>query len=178
MDRHGGRVPMANEQAALMTSHRQSEMSALLRARRTGQPWVISDSGPLMTAVYSIQYYDDASLLPTAVEWTARSDWVLFCQGDFPWQPDPKRDGMHARAMSQEILAAVFAEHPELPVLVVQGCLDERIEAVLSGIGRAAQVNQNPPDRSARFTDTRRLTPEFPTEPPEPGIRRDGSGSG
>jgi hypothetical protein len=84
-----------------------------------------------MTAVYSIQYYDDASLLPRALEWTAHSDQVVWCQDDFPWRPDPQRDGPPARATSQQILAAIFAEHPELPMLAVHGSFHERIESVL-----------------------------------------------
>jgi len=116
VDRHGGRVPLPLEQVAVMAAHRDSEVAALLRAARTGRSWVVSDSGPLMTAVYSIQYYGDHSLLPQAVEWTMGSDRVLWCQDDFPWQPDPQRDGAHARAKSQEILAGVFADHPGLPV--------------------------------------------------------------
>ena len=50
-------------------------------------PWVISDSGPLMTAVYSLQYYDDASLLPLALEWTVSSQAVVWCQDDFLGSP-------------------------------------------------------------------------------------------
>jgi nicotinamide riboside kinase len=126
-----GRVPLPAEQAAVMDAHRESEFSALRHAEQTGQSWVISDSGPLMTAVYSIQYYDDASLLPRALEWTAHSMSVLWCLDDFPWQPDPQRDGSHARATSQQILAAVFAENPQLPVLALSGSLEERVETVL-----------------------------------------------
>ena len=129
-----GRVPLPAEQAAVMAGHRAAEVSALQRADRTGQPWVVSDSGPLMTAVYSLQYYDDAALLPQALEWTTQSDTVVWCQDDFPWQPDPQRDGAHARAVSQQILAAIFAEHPELPVLVVAGTFAERIAVVLSAV--------------------------------------------
>lgn len=135
VDRHGGRVPSAVEQADVMAGHRESEIAALRRAGRGGQSWVVSDSGPLMTAVYSIQYYDDGSLLPTALEWTARSTAVVWCQDDFPWHPDPQRDGTHARATSQQILAEIFAGHPELPVLAVPGPFDERVEAVLAGVG-------------------------------------------
>jgi nicotinamide riboside kinase len=133
-----GRVPLPTEQNAVMDAHRQSESAALRQAEQTGQSWVISDSGPLMTAVYSIQYYDDASLLPQALEWTAHSTSVLWCQDDFPWQPDPQRDGSHARATSQQILAAVFAENPQLPVLAVGGSLEERVEAVLTAVAAAA----------------------------------------
>ena len=126
-----GRVPLQAEQAAVMASHRESEIAALLRAEQAGVPWVVSDSGPLMTAVYSIQYYDDDSLLPRALEWTAQSTRVLWCQDDFPWQPDPQRDGSAARAASQQILASIFADYPELPMLAVSGPFEARVETVL-----------------------------------------------
>jgi nicotinamide riboside kinase len=132
VEQHDGRIPGPVEQAHVMAAHRESEVSAVARAARGGWSWVVSDSGPLMTAVYSIQYYDDASLLPQALEWTTSSEHVLWCQDDFPWQPDPQRDGSHARARSQQILAAIFAEHPELPVLDLRGPLDERIETVVT----------------------------------------------
>ncbi|MGI9123141.1 MAG: AAA family ATPase [Mycobacterium sp.] len=130
-----GRVPTPAEQADVMAAHRESEISALLQADRIGQPWVVSDSGPLMTAVYSIQYYDDPSLLPRALEWTAHSASVVWCQDDFPWQPDPQRDGSHARATSQQILAEIFAEHPQLPTLTVGGSFENRVAAVLAAVG-------------------------------------------
>jgi nicotinamide riboside kinase len=126
-----GRVPLPAEQAAVMAAHRDAEVAALQRAEQSGLSWVVSDSGPLMTAVYSIQYYDDASLLPLALEWTARSAQVVWCQDDFPWQPDPQRDGSDARTKSQQILAEIFADNPHLPMLAARGPFDERLEAVL-----------------------------------------------
>ena len=129
-----GRPPRATEQAAVMAAHHAAEQAAVLRADRAGLLWVVSDSGPLMTAVYSIQYYDDSALLAQAVEWAAGSARVIWCQDDFPWQPDPQRDGVDARATSQEILAAIFAEHPELPMLPARGSFDERMNAVLNAL--------------------------------------------
>lgn len=134
VDRHDGRVPLPTEQPAVMAGHRDSEIAALREAAASGRAWVVSDSGPLMTAVYSIQYFDDASLLPAALAWTAHSSRVLWCADDFPWQPDPQRDGAHARAATQRILAGIFAEHPGLPVLAVRGSLDERVAAVLNAL--------------------------------------------
>lgn len=136
VDQHEGRVPQPSEQAEVMTAHHESEIAALRRAERTGSHWVISDSGPLMTAVYSLQYYNDASLLPLALEWTARSDAVLWCQDDFPWQPDPQRDGARARTTTQQILLAIFAEYPALPVQVVHGSLEERVATVDTAVVR------------------------------------------
>jgi nicotinamide riboside kinase len=129
-----GRVPLPAEQTAVMAGHRESEISALQHAQQRGLGWAVSDSGPLMTAVYSIQYYDDDSLLPRALEWTAQSANVLWCQDDFPWQPDPQRDGSTARATSQQILEAIFAEHPELPVLTVRGPFEDRVAAALGAL--------------------------------------------
>ena len=139
VDQHRGQVPPASEQSAIMTAHRESELTALDEAERAGRGWVVSDSGPLMTAVYSIQYYDDPSLLPLAIEWTAHNDLILWCQDDFPWQPDPQRDGSHARATSQQLLAEIFAAHPEVPMLEVRGAFDERVETIMDAVrpGRA-----------------------------------------
>lgn len=131
-----GRVPLPGEQPEVMAAHRDSEIAAMLEAEQEGLPWVVSDSGPLMTAVYSIQYYGDDSLLPTALQWAARSDRLVWCQDDFPWQPDAQRDGADARSRSQQILAAIFDDHPELPMLAVHGPLDTRVEAVLNTVGR------------------------------------------
>ena len=136
VDQRDGRVPLPSEQSEVMIGHQDSEVLALHRAAQSGFSWVVSDSGPLMTAVYSLQYYDDPSLLPAAVEWTRRSTVVLLCQDDFPWQPDPQRDGPPARTTSQRILAEVFADHPDLPMLVVAGSLNDRIADVLSTMGR------------------------------------------
>lgn len=133
VDRHG-RVPLAAEQESILEAHRSAECSALRSAGRTGQSWVISDSGPLMTAIYSMQYYDDGSLLPTALAWAAQAELVVWCQDDFPWQPDPQRDGPAARAGSQQLLATVFAENPALPMLAVHGSLDARVDTVLAAV--------------------------------------------
>ena len=136
VDEHDGRVPTASEQAAVMQAQHAAEVSALREADRSGPAWVVSDSGPLMTATYSIQYYGDDSLLPRALKWTVHSRWVVWCQDDIEWQPDPQRDGSDARRASQQILADIFTRHPEMPVLPVRGSLDDRVAAVLGAVGR------------------------------------------
>jgi nicotinamide riboside kinase len=132
INQHDGRVPLASEQASVMAGQHDLELTALGQAAQAGQRWVVADSGPLMTAVYSIQYYNDTSLLPLALDWVAESAFVVWCKDDFPWQPDPQRDGSHARTTSQEIISAILADHPELPVLRVDGPPSARIEAVLA----------------------------------------------
>lgn len=129
-----GRIPDRAEQWEVMAGHRRAEMEALAGAHSTGDAWVVSDSGTLMTAVYSIQYYDDYSLLPQALEWAATAHLVVWCQDDFPWRPDPQRDGEQARGRSQEILETIFADHADLPVLPVHGPLEARVEQVRAGL--------------------------------------------
>lgn len=143
IDQRQGHIPNMSEQASVMAGQRDWEELALDAAAKTGQPWVIADSGPLMTAVYSIQYYDDASILPTALKWVQTSELVVWCQDDFPWQQDPQRDGPHARTESQQILAGIFAEYSELPLLTVDGPLAQRVKTVIDGISveRATRVS-------------------------------------
>jgi hypothetical protein len=117
-----------------MAAHRDAELAALRQADRSGLGWVVSDSGPLMIAVYSLQYYDDSSLLAPALDLIAGNVAVVWCQDDFPWQPDAQRDGAEARATSQEILAGIFAEHPALPVVPAHGPFDDRVNTVLRAI--------------------------------------------
>ena len=143
VDRHDGRVPSRAEQAEVLAAHRGAEIAARAEALGRGLGWVVSDSGPLMTAVYSIQYYGDDSLLPAALQAAAEQDLLVWCQDDFPWQPDPQRDGVAARAASQRILARIFQRHPDLPVLPVRGALVERVETVLDSV--AAQQNSPRP---------------------------------
>jgi nicotinamide riboside kinase len=135
VDQHRGRVPTAAEQSTVLAGQRAAEVYALSRAKQTGRQWVIADSGPLMTAVYSIQYYDDASLLSAAIEWVTQSEIVIWCKDDFPWQPDPQRDGSDARTKSQQILSTIFVEYPELPMLAANGPLSRRVQDVLARVG-------------------------------------------
>lgn len=139
-----GRVPGPAEQIEVLTGHRESELTALREADRTGRSWVVSDSGPLMTAVYSVQYYDDASLLPVALEWAQHSTLLVWCQDDFPWSPDPQRDGPQARATSQQILADTFAGHPAVSVLTVRGSTEERVRAVQDRLSSVARAEVSP----------------------------------
>lgn len=126
-----GRVPEAAEQRQVFDDHVLQVRAALSTARAQGLQWVLSDSGPLMTAVYSMQYYQTAELLEAAIEYTARSALVVWCDDDFPWQPDPQRDGQQARALTQAILSGVFANQPTLPVLRATGTITERVNRVM-----------------------------------------------
>jgi hypothetical protein len=60
--------------------------------------WVVADTTPLMTAVYSHMLFDDDSLYPMALAHQALYDSTLVTGLDLPWVADGlQRDGPHAR---------------------------------------------------------------------------------
>lgn len=134
VDLHG-RTPRADEQRAIMERQRQREIQAFARAG-TGDS-VVTDAMPLMTAVYSQLYFSDKTLLADALLWAADYDLIAWCRPDFPWASDDQRDGPEFRERADQLLASLVAQHPELPVLPVQGSTDERVNQVLSALDRA-----------------------------------------
>ncbi|MEI8080407.1 MAG: AAA family ATPase, partial [Actinomycetes bacterium] len=93
-----------------------------------------ADPCPLMTAVYSIEYFDDASLLPPAVLHQRTYDLTLWCDVDLPWVPDgAQRDGPQRRLSVDRVIAAVVADF-DLSVVRVHGGPDERLRAALAAV--------------------------------------------
>lgn len=98
---HHGRVPEASDQVQIMTTQQAAEDAA---AARGGL--LIADPLPLMTAVYSIAYFDDDSLVPEGMRRMSDYDLVIWCRPDIPWEPDgDQRDGPDWRAKVDELLA-------------------------------------------------------------------------
>jgi len=127
------RPPLRHEQEEIW-----KQQSQLLRAAKlasTDEGWVVCDPAPLMTAVYSVQYFDDDSLLSRALETTDPGDVIVVCLPDIPWEPDGiQRDGPQARQRTHELLEALVL--PCLPndVVVVRGSLDERLARVMAHV--------------------------------------------
>lgn len=127
VDRHG-RVPHADEQREVMRAHALAEIEAL--EAPAPPSWVVSDSGPIMTAVYSIIYYDDDSLVSEAIELSAGLAALVWCAADIPWVPDGnQRDGPHRRSQAQEVIGDLLA-NAVLPVVEVHGSVDQRVAQV------------------------------------------------
>ena len=98
-------------------------------AGRLGLRWVVSDGGTLMTAVYSIVYYDDDSLVDEAMTSTAFSRLVVWCAADIPWAADEMRDGPELRSAAQQVIGEVL-ESSGVPWLRVTGPVGQRVEQV------------------------------------------------
>ncbi|MEI8083054.1 MAG: AAA family ATPase, partial [Actinomycetes bacterium] len=77
-----GRPPTAGEQRAIMTQQIDAEQSQCHEALAAGVGWICADPCPLMTAVYSIEYFGDDSLLMPAVQYQRTDDLTLWCDID------------------------------------------------------------------------------------------------
>jgi len=126
-----GRTPEPHEQAFI--AHQQA---VAVLAHQSGV--VISDTSPLMTAVYSHKLFNDESLYEFAFLHQRLFDTTLLTGLDLPWVPDGlQRDGPHVR---EPVDAAVrhMLGLAGLPYQVVYGTGDQRLENALFCIGRQA----------------------------------------
>ena len=86
-DQHG-RTPLAHEQIAI--AHAQ----AALAEHATEADYLIADTSPLMTAIYSDVLFQDPSLYPFALQHQRIYQHTLVTGLDLPWQADGiQRDG-------------------------------------------------------------------------------------
>jgi nicotinamide riboside kinase len=95
------RPPRQHEQRDVAAEQIRRERDA---AASTGRVFV--DSSPLMTAVYSIHYFGDHSLLEPALAHQRRAySATLVCDTDLPWIADGlQRDSEAVRARCQAML--------------------------------------------------------------------------
>lgn len=128
-----GRTPSLGEQQGILRQQTQLLMEAKRAIPDAGL--VICDPAPLMTAVYSVQYFDDDSLVSRALESTDPADVVVVCSPDMPWEPDGiQRDGPVARQRTHDLLEALILPRLSNEVIVVSGSLDERISQVVTQV--------------------------------------------
>jgi nicotinamide riboside kinase len=110
-----GRTPQGHEQVAI--AHAQA------LAIETAPPcaFLIADTTPLMTAIYSDLLFQDASLYDFALRHHQCYDLTLVTGLDLEWLPDGiQRDGPHARHMVDIRLREVLQRHA-IPYAVVYG---------------------------------------------------------
>mgnify|MGYP006275641481 CR=1 FL=1 len=129
-----GRTPQSTEQRAILDRQAALEADALVACRT---PWLIGDPAPLMTAIYSVVYFDDASLIPDAIEQARGYDLILWCDTDIPWIPDDgQRDGPEFRAAEHVVIERTVRDlMGDLPVLLVSGSVTERVRLAMQAIG-------------------------------------------
>lgn len=106
-DRHA-RTPRQDEQAHILHEQLRQEQAALEQAQTMGLAWVVCDTSPLLTAVYSDCVFGDTSLYEEARRLQARYAITLLLKPTLVWVADGiQRDG---EAMRQRVHACIGHE--------------------------------------------------------------------
>jgi nicotinamide riboside kinase len=134
-----GRTPLAHEQLDIAQAQAQA-------ATRIPQGVVISDTTPLMTAVYSHLLFSDESLYPMALAHQALFDQTLVTGLDLPWVADVlQRDGPHVRGPVDTLVRQAL-ERAGIAYRVVYGQGHQRLNNALLALGLPGE------DEAARMT--------------------------
>jgi len=133
-----GRPPHRNEQTQLFAVQIEREAAAVERAAADGLAWVLCDSAPLLTAIFSIHYFDDDSLLGPALAHHPRYAATLLLRPDLPWVADGiQRDGEPVRAAVDALIIAQLAAGGVL-ARPVAGQGPRRVAAALAALRELA----------------------------------------
>lgn len=126
-----GRVPTAVDQEGIFLTQQMTVQTVARAAAYAETPWVIADPLPLMTAVYSVVYFDDDALMTAGIADAASYDALLWCAPDLPWiAEEGMRDGEDLRDRADEVIREYVAPHVALHV--VSGSREARLESALS----------------------------------------------
>jgi nicotinamide riboside kinase len=93
------RTPRQDEQTLILETQVTRETKAFEDAQQRGCEFVLCDTAPLLTAIYSEYVFNDRSLYARAIELHRRYVLTLLLNPDLPWIADGlQRDGEHVRA--------------------------------------------------------------------------------
>jgi NadR type nicotinamide-nucleotide adenylyltransferase len=122
-----GRVPIAGDQFHIASTQRDREDAAAPRAGK----YLFCDTTPLMTAVYSRQYFGgiDAQLAPLADAHPRDYAFTLLTAPDIPWIDDVQRESEEVCAIIHGMLLDELAARG-IPYLLVSGDSEQRVAQV------------------------------------------------
>ncbi|TEX52219.1 MAG: hypothetical protein B7C55_01645 [Actinomycetales bacterium mxb001] len=125
-----GRTPLLVDQEGIFLTQQMTVSTVERAATYAETPWIVADPLPLMTAVYSVVYFDDTSLLEQGIEDASSYDVLLWCAPDIPWQADDTmRDGPDVRTRTDQVIADLIA--PRLPLHRLVGDAEQRLGEAL-----------------------------------------------
>jgi hypothetical protein len=108
-------------------------------AQQAPDTWLLSDTTPLMTAVYSHLLFDDESLYPMALAHQALYDITLVTGLDLPWVADGlQRDGPQVRGPVDTLVRQAL-ERSGMAYRVVYGQGPQRLNNALLALGLAGE---------------------------------------
>jgi HTH-type transcriptional repressor of NAD biosynthesis genes len=123
-----GRPPLAHEQMSLALEQRNRIEAA------SPCDFLLADTHPLMTAIYSDLHYSDASLYPMALAHLRQFDLTLVMGMDLDWIADGiQRDGPAMRQRVNTRLRQVL-DAESIPYTVIYGTGRARVDCALQTI--------------------------------------------
>lgn len=132
VDTHG-RVPFESDQYPIACTQLAREDQAARLATR----WLFCDTTPLMTALYSRQYWGRVD--PQLAGLESRHDYALtlVTAPDSPWEPDGlQRESEEVRQKVHRMLVATL-EARGMPYVLLEGSLPQRLRRVEELLGPA-----------------------------------------
>ena len=137
-----GRTPRPDEQLAIAETQAARVNKAVEASNAPA--YVIADTTPLMTALYSDWLFQDTSLYAMALAHQRSFTHTLVTGLDLPWVADGlQRDGPHVREPIDALLRAKLAEGG-IPFKVVYGVGEERVQNAMLAIGAAPRDSAKP----------------------------------
>lgn len=128
------RAPRADDQATILATQIERESAAVAAAERNNLHWVLCDSAPIVTAIYSEMYFADKSLYAPAERHHATYAFTLLTDTDLPWSADGlQRESPAMRTRSHRRIRAWLREH-RVPFTLVNGNGAARDAAALSAL--------------------------------------------
>lgn len=125
-----GRTPRPDEQAHIAALQREA-----VEAAAATHAVVLSDTTPLMTAVYSKKLFADDSLTAAAMDWQrSRCTTTLLTALDIPWVADGlQRDGPQVRGPVDTLIRELLIGHG-LRWSLVAGSGEARLDSALDAV--------------------------------------------
>jgi nicotinamide riboside kinase len=128
-----GRTPLSHEQTAI-AAEQLRRINATTRKSAHANACTITDTSPLVTAVYSDLLFQDPSLYDSAVAAERQTDVILLTGLDLPWQADGlQRDGIAMQQRFDTRLREVLASH-RLAYATVYGQGPQRVDAAMAAV--------------------------------------------
>ncbi len=129
-----GRVPHEQDQYGIALEQRAREDAAAAQAMRL----LVCDTTPLMTAVYSQQYWGRVDAQLAALAASHDYAFTLVCAPDLPWVPDGlMRDSDEVRQAEHRLVIDAL-EKRHIPFTLLRGGLEDRLRQAEAVLGPGA----------------------------------------
>ncbi len=139
-----GRTPQPHEQAEIALTQRlrieQAARSLAADAKPDQACYVIADTTPLMTAIYSEFIFQDDSLSAAALSYQSSFHLTLLTGLDMPWEADGiQRDGAHVRGPVDALIREQL-QSASIAFEVIYGLGEQRFQTALNALNTIKSI--------------------------------------